>query len=258
VAAAPRLLDDLLNASPELALVDGELAAQLRAEIRSGEDFRPRDVARPEFRLVLPDAVSVEPDTPAPEESTPSDDAEPLEEVVVEPVLVDLAASRDATNVAEELLDFIVLAEETPPDDLAPLELDATPATDEHPALGQPTYLDVVRESETTDSFELPEYVVMHEELAVESVDVSAEVGPANSDYPILPDLGEASEALEETDAALLKIREQLTSGETSRSRRRLRRGFIVASGLGAFAAVASLAVQVELGVVALPGWLGF
>ena len=108
------------------------------------------------------------------------------------------------------------------------------------------------------DEADLPDYVVLADSAeTLPGLGLAVEEEPTMSDYPVLPDLGEASEALEETDAALRKIREHFGS-EGSDRRRRLRRGFVVASGLGAVVAVAVFAVDVGLEVVALPGWLGF
>lgn len=238
VAAAPHLFDDLLVASPELALVDVDLAAQLREGIRTGEDFRPRDVARPEFRLVYSDEVAngnppVEHVFELPECVVPRDDDVVVD---VEPVVValDIPATPPVVDPVSELPDYVVAPEELPHEVERPaaflgVALDSPPAPD--------------------DVSELPDYIVRSDDLVVDE---------PTSDYPALPDLGEASVALEETDEALRKIREQLSSEETSRRRPRLRRGFIAASGLGAVAALTVFAVDQQLGVATLPGWLGF
>jgi len=201
VAAAPHLLDDAFVASPELALVDVDLALRLRDGIRAGEEFRPRQVVRPEFRLLHPVGGEVSPAPRAAHDALGEDEI-----VDVDPVLV-------ALDVAVDPPAF---------DDLA----------------------------------ELPDYIVLSDEPDEATVELEDE--PSISDYPALPDLGQASHALEETDTALRKIREQLVAEDLAPSGRRLRRGFVVVSGLGAIAALALFAVDVQQGVGTLPSWLGF
>jgi len=214
VAAAPRVLDDLPVSSPELALVDLDLAVRLRADIRTGAEFRPRPVVRPEYRLLHPDVV-------------PPD-------VSPDPASVDVVLPVD-----------IVIPEVTAAD-----------------AVGDGVHLELALDLPAVDGSDLPDYIVLAdgphvEDLAPEAGAVAEEDG-GNSDYPVLPDLGEASVALEESDVALRNIREQMAAGEVSHRRRGLRTGFIVASGLGAVAALAVFVVDVELGVATVPAWLGF
>jgi hypothetical protein len=247
VAAAPHLFDDRLVASPELALVDVDLAAQLREDIRAGEEFRPRTVARPEFSLLHPVEIAGD----AGEDDPAVDAVVELPEYVVthdeivvdvDPVVVSLEAP-SALPVAEdlsELPDYVVASEET---------ADAVG--------GGTAFLGVALEPAPEDVSDLPDYIVRADEDLVPAGNASVEE-PTTSDYPVLPDLGEASVALEETDVALRKIREQMASEEPSRGRRRLRRGFIAASGLGAVAALALFAVDAQQGVATLPSWLGF
>lgn len=260
VAAAPHLSDDALTASPELALVDLDLAAKLRADIRAGEAFRPREVARPEFRLLLPDVDSADVESgqsPVAEELRL--DAVTAEEIVarVEPVVVALEspAPPPAVDELSDLPDYVVLPEEAADEAVLGARLAEDPA-ESYPTF--PAFLDVVPEAPAADDgSHLPDYVVLSDSEirtdAASAVDEASE----RSDYPVLPDLGEVSEILEESDAALRKIREQIGSDPSER-RRHLRRVFTVASGLAAVAAVALFAVDVELGVVAPPGWLGF
>jgi hypothetical protein len=237
VAAAPHLFDDVLNASPELALVDLDLATKLRADIRAGEEFRPREAARPAFRLLLPDVESVDVILEPPSVEGGENvhvEAVAAEEIVldVDPVVVALEPS--------ELPDYVVAPEE--------------PNYPTYPSFLGGTLEEVV----VDEGPDLPDYVVVADPVETGPiVTVPVEEASPASDYPQLPDLGEASEALEETDAALRKIREHLGSDESDQ-RRRLRRGFTVLSGLGAVGAVAVFAVDLRLGVVALPGWLGF
>ena len=239
MAAAPHLFDDLV-VSPELALVDVDLAARLREEIHSGGDFRPRSVVRPEFRLLHPVAVAVEvaPEPPAPEEVAADEIT-----IDVDPVVVALDVPLDSpVDEFSELPDYVIVE-----------------AADD---VGGAAFLDVAPDPPALAGLsELPDYVVLAEEDLVEDpvpdVGEKAEDEPEGNDYPVLPDLGEASVALNETDVALRKIREQFAAEKPSR-RRGVRRGFIAASGLGAIAALAALAVDVQQGFVTLPGWLGF
>ena len=120
VAAAPHLFDDFVVASPELALVDVDLATQLREDLRTGEGFRPRAVARPEFRLLHPveiagdvgeDDAGVDNVFELPEYVVPHDEIV----VDVDPVVVALEAPPALPVVDElsELPDYIVATEET-------------------------------------------------------------------------------------------------------------------------------------------------
>jgi hypothetical protein len=243
VAAAPHLLDDFPVASPELALVDMDLAAQLREDIRTDEQFRPRAVARSEFRLLHPvetvddlsqDAAAVDAVDELPEHVVPHDEIV----VDVDPVVVALEATPSAPVVDEvsELPDYVIATEET---------------VDE--VGGERAFLlDVTFDPPAPENIsDLPDYIVRATTPSVEE--------QTTSDYPVLPDLGEASVALDETDVALRKIREQLASEEEPpRKHRRFRRGFIAASGLGTVAALSVFAVDLQQGVATLPGWLGF
>jgi hypothetical protein len=265
VAAAPHLVDDLWPASPELALVDLDLAAKLRADIRTGVEFRPRLVTRPEFRLLLPDPVPVDvlPDTvPVEEVTEPRDDVLIDAEIVVDALFVSVAPEPPATDDVSELPDYIVRPDDCAVEDRIRVEddsVDQAPAMEltddivshEESVVGS-VFVDVALEPAVIDSVsDLPGYIVHPDD---DSVDEELTI----SDYPLLPDLGEANDALEKTDAALRKIREQLSGETSSHERRRLRRGFTVASGLGSVAALAVFAVDVQQGVATLPGWLGF
>jgi hypothetical protein len=219
VAAAPLFIDDLLLASPELALVDADLAAQLRGGLTSGEGFRPREVARPAFLTLLVDGVTAE---CAP---TPDDQPASLEVETVDVLPAYIV-------VPDEKTDDLVLEDEV----FEALEDFDMPAPVE----------------------ELPDYIVRSDAVVVPEVaaEVSADKAQSSSDYPVLPDLDERSDALDETDAALRKIREQMVvpgDKPTSNVRRRL----AIVSGLGLGVALAAVAVDVQLGVLHAPGWLG-
>jgi hypothetical protein len=217
VAAAPLLIDDRLVASPELALVDAGLAAQLRVELTSGEAFRPREVARPAYLTLLADAGAPEPPT------TSDDEHGPLEV--------------DAVDV---LPAFVVLPDET------------TEVPDVAETLDYPVPPALAEEVE-----ELPDYIVRTGEPAAPVAEASVDQAHPSSDYPVLPDLDERSDALEETEAALRRIREQFVAPggkPTSRVRRRL----AIVSGLGLGVALGVVALDVQLGVLHAPGWLAF
>ena len=167
-------------ASPELALVDADLAAELRRGLRPVEDtwLHPR--------------VSAEEAPAAIEE-----DAPPQPIVADEP---SLAESRDSENLHDH--DYIV---------------EVVEVVEQAPAPSQQT----------------------------------------SSHYPVLPAPEPEEEAIEETDAALRRIRERLTE-EVPAPKRKLRRRFTLASGASAVCAVSVLALDVQLHVAQLPGSLGF
>jgi hypothetical protein len=277
VAAAPLLFDDPPIASPELALVDADLAAHLRAELPTGEAFRPRDVPRVEYPTLVFDAVVRDLDQDedvADEAQEPSaDDSGELPEYVVYvvPHSEDVVESSDAETTEH------ATAESPEP----PL-LEVLPAP-EVQSFALPDYI-VVSDDDVVD--ELPDYVVLPEEEAAPVMVAADETAPAlpayvvpeaeesaaedvvvaattdqsssRSDYPVLPDLDERSDALEETEAALRRIREQMVTPSESKPRRRLRRRFTVFAGLGVVGALAVYAADVQLGVLQAPGFLAF
>jgi hypothetical protein len=303
VAAAPHLFDDPI-ASPELALVDAELAAQLRADLATGDPFRPRDVPRAEYPTLVFDAVVRdlavdERDVPAGQvplveepvelvdESVPQDEpfapsalegiALPEDESFELPAYVvagDHAvvpdpgvAESDVAEVPVALVEELALPEEQSfehPDYFAGSAEDAGDTVDELPDY-------VVRPVDEAaaappDSVVAPDEVPAVDEIVADIafdedvirpivVEASTELG-TSSDYPVLPDLDECSNALEATEAALRRIREQMVvpgGKPISRVRRRL----AIVSGLGLGVALAAVAVEVQLGVLHAPGWLG-
>jgi hypothetical protein len=191
-------------------------------------DELPAEVVLDDEVVVEVDPVVIALETPptAPEVEEASD---PPEYVVPHDADVDVAVfgalpAPPEADEASELPDYVVATEDT--DDSGRIAAFPTLAPDP-PLLA---------------ASDLPDYVVVADDLPVA-------VDPPPSDYPELPDLGVASEALEETDAALRRIREQLTTDDVRARKRRLRRGFTVASGIGAMAALGMLAVDTELGV---------
>jgi hypothetical protein len=352
VAAAPHLFDDPPIASPELALVDSDLAEQLRADMPSSEAFRPRDVARPAYLSLIFDVDAPEPaqdelppvpvdehdelpadvvelvpayvvvagdehvddvaldDHDAPDVAQSFD--EPVPRALVEPTdeLPDYIVARDEATVdvvpvdvlpvddvvayvaesfdepvspaldepADALADYVVRADDTVvdvvPEDVLPsdgLVLDEEVAeyipegivlpvlpTVEEPADALPDY--IVRDDQPVVDV-VPEYVVLADDVREDDGlpndgEASADHAQSRSKYPLLPDLDERSDALEETEAALRKIRENMGVPPTAQRKRRVRRRFTVATGLCAVTALAVYAAEVELGVAHAPGWL--
>jgi hypothetical protein len=258
VAAAPDLVvGDSAVASPELALVDADLAAELRRGLRAVEDSWVR------LR------VSVE-EAPAAIEEVPP----PQPVVADEPLWTE---SRESEHLPE--LDYIVqvveeapaaIEEESPqPVRADELALAESRETEDLPVLD--FIVEVVEEAPVAVEEEPPQPVVAGELPLVElreaehppDLDYVVEVveqPPAltqqtRSNYPVLPEPEEG--AIEETDAALRRIREHMTE-EPPASKRKLRRRFVLASGVSALCAVGVLALDVQLQVAQLPGWLGF
>jgi hypothetical protein len=306
VAAAPHLFDDPPIASPELALVDFDLAEQLRADMPSSEPFRPRDVARPTYLSLVFDVDAPEPaedelPVPVDEHDWPADDVVELAPAYVAPAYVVVADDEDVDDVAlddhdaadvaksfdeavlpalveptDELPDYIVARNEVPlavvPESALPTDvldeevggyvpegivLPVLPTLEE-PAEALPDY--IVRDDEPVVDV-VPEYVVLADDVRVDDGlpndgEASADDAQPSSDYPFLPDLDERSDALEETEAALRKIRENMGVPSTARRTRRVRRRFTVAAGLCVVTALAVYAAEIELGVAHAPGWL--
>lgn len=263
MAAAPHLFDDPPISSPELALVDADLAAQLRAELSSGESFRPRSVPRPESPSLVFDAVVRELADEPPAVDEPEDDEPPVGESVeithaVVPDIDNASRSSDfpvlATQEDEsyELPDYIVMRDELP-DYIVPRDDDVDVA---------PVSEDVALADEApADVLVLGDLGPEDHDIVQTYVDQLAKDDDASSsDYPVLPDLDERSDALDETDAALRRIREQMGGGATptGQRKRRVRRWYTVVTGLCAAAALAVYAAEVELGVVHAPSWLAF
>jgi len=317
VAAAPLVFDDLPVSSPELALVDADLAAQLRADLTSGETFRPRPAPRPEYPALVFDAVVLdlaEADLTADEDcerssdeaDEPSDDAvatagaDPIDdatdehegtEALMPPVLEALPTPDEHTfelpdyilvsddDVVDAIPDYIVV----PEGELLPaLPEDIAPAADERveevvPDPVLPDYVVMPEEVAATaphyagpaadetivedvPDAVLPEYIVRDDVSAPEvAAQASAEEAHSTSDYPMLPDLEERSDALEETEAALRRIREQMgiPAAPTGPRKRRFRRRFTVFAGLFAVATLTA-AAEAQLGIAHAPGFLSF
>ena len=217
MAAAQHLaVGEFPLASPELALVDADLAAELRRGLRPVEET----LLRPRVAEAAPAAIEED----APTEPVVADEPPPAE-------------SLESEHLPD--LDYIVEVVEQPP---AAIEEDAPPrpvVADERP----------LAESQESDHLPDLDYIVE----VVEQAPAPSE--QTSSHYPVLPEPGE--EAMDETDAALRQIREHMTE-ELPVSERKLRRRFVLASGVSALCAVGVLALDVQLQVAQLPGWLGF
>ena len=197
MTAAPRLVDgESSYASPELALVDAVLAAELRRSLRLVEDSW------------VPPRVPVE-EAPTAIEEVPT-------------------AVEEAPTVIEE-------------DEPAEQDLGGV--------LGRA----VPREVEPFGNDDYIVEVIDDDYIVEVSDDTSAQ--HANPHYPVLPSPKSGQEGIEETDAALRQIRERMVD-EPSPHKTRLRRRFTVASGASVVFAVGVLAVDVQLHVAQLPGWL--
>jgi hypothetical protein len=213
MAAAP---DYLLHASretsPELALVDATLAAELRQTLRLPSEIHVR-----------PQLVAVE-DTPLPSGSVDDLIVEPTDDLIVEPT-DDLIVDPTEDHVPPAVSDA--------PEPLLPA---AGPAA-ELIIFPDDTPLAATVSVEVEDDLRPP----ADDAEAEESDD-------ARSDYPVLPALDTRS--TEETDAVLRRIREQIATVEPRASRRRVRRSFVVASGLAAVCALAAVVTEIQLGLV--------
>jgi hypothetical protein len=205
MAAAP---DYLLHASretsPELALVDATLAAELRQTLRLPSEIHVR-----------PQLVAVE-DTPLQSGSVDDLIVEPTDDLIVDPTEDHVPpAVSDAPEplppAAGPAAELIIFPDDTPLAAAVSVEVedDLRPPADD-------------AEAEEPDD--------------------------ARSDYPVLPALDARS--TEETDAVLRSIREQIATVEPRASRRRVRRSFVVASGLAAVCALAAVVAEIQLGLV--------
>jgi hypothetical protein len=208
VGAAPLLTDDAPTASPELALVDPELAERLRSALAGPQRWhaprRSSDAAPGEA------ATAIESEERSPIETAPGLDG----------------ATVDTTEIVSS-------------DEAQPF---AAPSTLPIPA--EPA-------GHETDAFLLS--IEAGAELAERHQSDVAEAAGLN-DYPTLPASGDLDEAVEETDAALRRMREHLTSDEPLRRPRRVGRSVTVAAGICAVGAVAVLAADAQLGLATLAG----
>lgn len=251
MAAAPLPLADpeYSPVSPELALVDAQLAAELRE------------------RLAGPAETALAP---------------PFEPVVVEVVesatglaTVDVVHSNEEPEGVGSIEDLIV-AHEVADLIVAYENADVEPACDEYDASGyvnDPFVVDEMTGAAPTEEHESADSVLdlivgydVAESTPSNPVDEVAYVPDAiqpdvgeeeagTTSYPALP----AAETRDSdpTDVVLREIRNRMTGKPQAKPRKlKLRRRFTVAAGAGALAAVAVSAVDLQFGVASLPDWL--
>jgi hypothetical protein len=151
--------------------------------------------------------------------------------------------------LAAELRRSLSPAEDTWPHPRASVE--EAPSAIEEDAPVQPVFAEELGGVESGDTEHLQDY-----EYIVEVIEQTpAQSQRASSHYPDLPESEE--EAIDETDAALRRIRERFTDDPPA-CETKLRRRFTLASGASALCALGVLALDVQLQVAQLPGWLGF
>ena len=198
VAANP-LVGDVPLASPELALVDAELAVELRRALSPVEDSWLRPPARVK-------AASAESEMDAPAQLESADDA-------------GHAGSRDAERLHDDEVSAST-PEQTPAEKPRPSPHHHYPALPAHETPAPWIAADLARGTEPRDAEQLlvDEYIVaVPEETPVQE--------QRSSHYPVLPAPEPARDAIEETDKALRRMRERLNESDESRPHRsRLRR----------------------------------
>ena len=240
VGAAPLLIDDASTASPELALVDPELADRLRSALAGPERWETRAESDDGARSL---AAVIEHEELSPTESAPP------------------PADHVAENVEHESSDEPQSFTAYPP---LPVSEEPKEAFDETgaflrnieaPSAPADPLLDDLADLIVYES--VPSSEDENVDPAEDSQDDVPETAPLN-DYPALPTSGELDVAIEETDATLRRMREHLTSDEPSRRPRRVSRLVTVSAGICAVGAVAVLAADTQLGLATLPGLPGF
>lgn len=249
VAADP--LVDAPLASPELALVDPKLAADLRRTHSPADDRWLRPRARVE------DASAEGEARPAQLES--GDDA-------------GHAASGNAEQTHDQESIVATPPEQTFSEELRPSSrYPALPAPEPEEAAFEdsPTPLPnfdeaSVDDDDTSAAWWAVAEVLREAEAGAEQVLVDEYIAATpdeaqtRSHYPVLPALPDA-EATDATDVALRRIRESLSEADRSPSgKRRIRRAFMLGSGVVAVCAVAALGADVQLQVAHLPSWIPF
>lgn len=230
VAAAQLRLDDPIVASPELALVDADLSAQLRALL-------------PDLDARAPEPSLAPADVPPGLESAAEEHTEsPVAAVAVtSPVEVRIEVDAVA-SVDDGLPDYVVLP--------------ALDVAEETASPGVEACSDVFDEAdEGVPEVDAPQGRIAAFAAEMDDATRSSATAPTAS-FPTLPSLDARQGSLDEADAALRKIRDQLGAGGCS-SRPRVRRRFVVLSGLSALAGLAALAADSHPQIAHLSGWLG-
>lgn len=239
MAAAPLPLADpeYSPVSPELALVDADLAAELRERLAD----REATAAAPAFEPIVVEVVepTVRPAdsavfAPASDEPEGVDSADDL---IVGYDAGDVAPPSEEPQPAEHVDDSIVLYQAA----------ELVPASEEPE--GVDSALDVIvgyAAVELTPASHADEVAYLVD--AIEPDEGPRDAGATS--YPALP----AAETRDSdpTDVVLREIRDRLTGKPDVTRRRRLRRRYTVASGVGVLAALAVLMVDLYFGVVQL------
>jgi hypothetical protein len=236
-AAADPLFGEAPLASPELALVDSTLAAELRQNLSPVVDAWLRPLARVEPISVASDEdASLQLDsTHDPEEVEPRD-AEQLDD----PDLPWPALEEDDREGST--LHVPARVEE------APASIGGVPVSD------QSSVLDERRGAVRGD-----EPLLVDDLIITPPEQTPAEEEQTRSHYPVLPAPEPDAEAIDAADAAFRRIRERLTETHEKPSRtRRIRRRFTLASGVVAACAVAALGADLQLRPAQLLSWAPF
>ena len=255
MAVPANLLAEAPLASPELALVDPELAAELRRTYSPFEDRWLRPPARVENASAESEEPSAQPESADDDGQAGSRDAEPLQHeftVATPPEQAPTEELRPSSLYpvlpAPEREEVGFEDSQTPPPESFG---EVSAKSDDATALW--AVAEVLREAEA-----VAERVFVDEYLTATPEHMPAE-GRTTSHYPVLPASEADANATDATDAALRRIREGLTEADESQSRkRRIRRGFTLGSGVVAAFAVAALGADVQPQVAQLPSWLQF
>jgi hypothetical protein len=234
--AADPLFGEAPLASPELALVDSTLAAELRRNLSPVVD-----AWRPSARVEPISVASDEDASPQLDSTHDPDEVEP----------------RDAEQLDDPDLPWLALAEDDREDSTlhVPARVEEAPAsTGGVPVSDQSSVVDERREPVRSDEpLLVDDYIITPPEPTPTAEEQT------RSHYPVLPAPESDAEAIDAADAAFRRIRERLTETNEKPSRtRRIRRRFTLASGVVAACAVAALGADLQLQVAHLPSWFPF
>ena len=270
-------------ASPELALVDAALAAELRRSL-------PDQVLPPvpRSRAECPASLTVVTEAEAPEpgaEAEAEAEAEYAHERASETGFtaeIELTPEPTARSTDESVPDLVlgsVVADDTAPescDDLIVGYLDEQPAEVSDSVSETPELLETVDpidpdSNPSPDLLDAPqpsagdaftaepqldahpgEYQAMatHDcaDLIVGAADAQPAAAPVSA-YPTLPAPDDAVDHAEETDIALRNIQQRLTARPTAGRKRRFRRRFTLMSGVLSLSALVALTAQMYAGI---------
>ena len=234
--AADPLFGEAPLASPELALVDSTLAAELRRNLSPVVD-----AWRPSARVEPISVASDEDASPQLDSTHDPDEAEP----------------RDAEQLDDPDLPWLALEEDDREGSTLHRPGTCRRGTGEQggvPVSDQSSVVDERREAVRSD-----EPLLVDDYIITPPEQTPAEEEQTRSHYPVLPAPEPDAEAIDAADAAFRRIRERLTETDEKPSRkRRIRRRFTLASGVVAACAVAALGADLQLQVAQLPSWFPF